>query len=112
MVSASGFYVERVLVPTLRPGDIVIMDNLGSHKSKAVRQAIRAVGARLLFLPKYSPDLNPIPIEQLFSKLNHWLRKARKRSTDDLCNALGDILNSIAPSECRNYIVNAGYEPV
>jgi transposase len=103
-------YVERVLVPTLRPGDIVILDNLGSHKSKAVRQAIRAVGARLLFLPKYSPDLNPI--EQLFSKLKHWLRKAGKRSADDLCNALGDILNSIAPSECRNYIVNAGYEPV
>jgi transposase len=67
-------YVEQVLVPTLKPSDIVIMDNLGSHKSKAVRTAIRAVGAKLLFLPKYSPDLNPI--EQLFSKIKHWLRDA------------------------------------
>ena len=73
-------YVERVLVPTLRPGDIVFMDNLGSHKSAAVRQAIRAAGARLFFLPKYSPDLNPI--EMLFSKLKHWLRKAAARTQD------------------------------
>ena len=71
-------YVEKVLVPTLRPGDIVVMDNLGSHKGKAVRAAIKAAGARLFFLPKYSPDLNPI--EQLFAKLKHWLRKAAQRS--------------------------------
>ena len=70
-------YVDKVLVPTLRQGDIVVMDNLGSHKSKAVRRAIRAAGARLLFLPKYSPDLNPI--EQLFDKLKHWLRRAAGR---------------------------------
>src|SRR5438046_6916368 len=66
-------YVEKVLVPTLRPGDIVIMDNLGSHKAKAVRQLVRAAGAKLFFLPKYSPDLNPI--EQVFAKLKHLLRK-------------------------------------
>jgi len=71
-------YVESVLAPTLRPGDIVIMDNLGSHKSRAVRHAIRAAGARLFFLPKYSPDLNPI--EQLFAKLKHWLPKAAQRA--------------------------------
>ena len=78
-------YVERVLVPTLRPGDIVVMDNLGSHKSAAVRQAIRAAGARLFFLPKYSPDLNPI--EMLFSKLKHWLRKAAARTQHAVCDA-------------------------
>lgn len=100
-------YVEQVLVPTLRPGDIVIMDNLGSHKGHAVRHAIRAVGARLLFLPKYSPDLNPI--EQLFSKLKHWLRKAAKRTPDDVCLAIGDILDMIPATECSNYFQNAGY---
>ncbi|TAI59527.1 transposase, partial [Bradyrhizobium sp. Leo170] len=73
-------YVEKVLVPTLQPGDIVIMDNLGSHKGNAVRRAIRAAGARLFFLPKYSPDLNPI--EQFFAKLKPWLRKAAKRTTE------------------------------
>jgi putative transposase len=73
-------YVEKVLVPTLRPGDVVIMDNLGSHKGKAVRRAIRAAGARLFFLPKYSADLNPI--EQVFAKLKHLLRKAAARSFD------------------------------
>jgi transposase len=83
-------YVERVLVPTLRPGDIVVMDNLGSHKSAAVRQAIRAAGARLFFLPKYSPDLNPI--EMLFSKLKHWLRKAAARTQDAVCDAIASIL--------------------
>ena len=103
-------YVERVLVPTLKPGDIVIMDNLGSHKGKAVRQAIRAAGARLLFLPKYSPDLNPI--EQFFSKLKHWLREAEKTTVDDLYNALGPILDTVSPSECQNYFRNAGYEPI
>ena len=83
-------YVEKLLVPTLKPGDIVIMDNLGSHKGKAVRQAIRSARARLLFLPKYSPDLNPI--EQVFSKLKHLLRKAAARNTDDICAAIGQLL--------------------
>jgi putative transposase len=101
-------YVEKVLVPTLRPGDIVVMDNLGSHKSKAVRRAIREAGARLFFLPKYSPDLNPI--EQLFAKLKHWLRKAAKRTTDDVCRALGEILETVTSLECRNYFIEAGYK--
>ncbi|RWE98862.1 MAG: IS630 family transposase [Mesorhizobium sp.] len=88
-------YVEKVLAPTLQPGDIVIMDNLGSHKGKAVRRAIRAAGARLFFLPKYSPDLNPI--EQLFSKLKHWLRKAASRTVQTVCDAIGQILNPSHP---------------
>jgi transposase len=100
-------YVEQVLVPTLRPGDVVVMDNLGSHKSKAVRNAIRQAGAHLLFLPKYSPDLNPI--EQLFAKLKHCLRKAAKRSSDTVCDAIGQILDAVSPAECRNYFSNAGY---
>jgi putative transposase len=100
-------YVEQVLVPTLKPGDIVIMDNLGSHRAKAVRAAIRAAGARLLFLPKYSPDLNPI--EQVFAKLKHWLRKAARRSQEGVCNAIGDILDTITAQECRNYFNNSGY---
>ncbi len=100
-------YVEQVLVPTLKPGDIVVMDNLGSHKSKAVRQAIRATGARLLFLPKYSPDLNPI--EQLFGKLKHHLRKAAKRTYGAVCDAIGEILPTVSATECQNYLVNAGY---
>lgn len=100
-------YVERLLLPTLKPGDIVIMDNLGSHKSKAVRQAIRAAKARLLFLPKYSPDLNPI--EQVFSKLKHSLRKAAARSPDDICEAIRQTLLTYTPDECANYFKNAGY---
>jgi putative transposase len=100
-------YVEKVLVPTLRPGDIVIMDNLGSHKSKAVRRAIRQAGARLFFLPKYSPDLNPI--EQFFAKLKHWLRKAAGRTTDAVYEAIGPILDSVTSAECANYFANAGY---
>jgi putative transposase len=79
----------------------------GSHKSKAVRRAIRAAGARLLFLPKYSPDLNPI--EQLFSKLKHWLRKAAGRTADAVCNALGPILETVTPHECSRYFDHAGY---
>jgi transposase len=100
-------YVDQLLVPTLKPGDIVVMDNLGSHKGKAVRQAIRAAGAKLLFLPKYSPDLNPI--EQLFSKLKHWLRHAAERTYDTLCKAIGNILPNVSAQECRNYLANAGY---
>ena len=100
-------YVEQVLVPTLRPGDIVIMDNLGSHKGKAVRRLIRAAGANLIFLPKYSPDLNPI--EQVFAKLKHLLRKAAARTVDALCLATGQLLGAFTPDKCANYFRNAGY---
>ena len=100
-------YVEKVLVPTLRPGDIVIMDNLGSHKGKAVRRLIRSAGAKLIFLPKYSPDLNPI--EQVFAKLKHLLRKAAARTLDALCAAIGQLLGAFTPAECANYFQNAGY---
>lgn len=101
-------YVEKVLVPVLRPGDIVIMDNLGSHKGKAVRRAIRATGAKLFFLPKYSPDLNPI--EQLFAKLKHLLRNAAERTVEAVCAAIGQILDAFTPQECTNYFKNAGYD--
>jgi len=100
-------YVEKVLVPTLEPGDIVVMDNLGSHKSKAVRRAIRSVGAKLIFLPKYSPDLNPI--EQVFAKLKHFLRKAAPRTPDAVCAAIAQILDAFTPAECANYLANSGY---
>lgn len=103
-------YVEKVLVPTLQPGDIVIMDNLGSHKGRAVRKAIRATGAKLLFLPKYSPDLNPI--EQLFAKLKHLLRKAAARTSDAVCAAIRQILEAFTSQECANYFENAGYASV
>jgi putative transposase len=87
----------------------VILDNLGSHRGKAVRRAIRSAGAKLLFLPKYSPDLNPI--EMLFSKLKHLLRKAAERNADAVCNAIGQILDSLTARECRNYFAQAGYDP-
>lgn len=103
-------YVETELVPTLKAGDIVVMDNLGSHKGKAVRQAIRKVGARLFFLPKYSPDLNPI--EQLFAKIKHWLRHAAARSFDQLLAAMNDILQKVTPTQCKNFLANSGYGPV
>jgi transposase len=101
-------YIEKVLVPTLRHGDIVIMDNLGSHKASAVRRAIRAAGARFFYLPKYSPDLNPI--EQFFSKLKHWLRKAAQRTTEAVYDAIGPILQTVSSTECANYFANAGYD--
>jgi transposase len=100
-------YVEKVLLPTLRPGDIVIMDNLGSHRGKAVRRLIRSAGAKLFFLPKYSPDLNPI--EQAFAKLKHLLRKAAARTGEAICLALGGILQAFTPDECANYFANSGY---
>ena len=100
-------YVEQFLVPTLKPGDIVIFDNLGSHKGKAVRRAIRAAGAKLFFLPPYSPDLNPI--EQLFSKLKAILRKAAASSIKSLWAVIGACLKDFSPSECAAYLVNAGY---
>ena len=100
-------YVEQNLLPCLKSGDIVIMDNLGSHKAVAVRTAIRSAGARLLFLPPYSPDLNPI--EQVFSKLKHTLRKAMGRSIEAVEEAIANTLPEITKQECQAYIVNAGY---
>lgn len=103
-------YVDQQLVPVLRPGDIVVMDNLGSHKSKAVRDAIRAAGARLWFLPPYSPDLNPI--EQTFAKIKHRMRIAQKRTIDETWRQLGTLLSTVTPEECANYFANAGYASV
>ncbi len=103
-------YVEQILVPTLRPGDIVIIDNLGSHKAKRTRQAIRAVGAKLLFLPPYSPDLNPI--EQVFAKLKTLLRKAEERTIEATWRRIGKLLDHFTPAECANYIRNSGYASI
>jgi transposase len=100
-------YVEQMLVPTLAPGDIVVMDNLGSHKSKSVRDAIREAGAKLFFLPPYSPDLNPI--EQMFSKLKHLMRKASERTVTSLWKRIGTLLEAFSPNECANYVANSGY---
>ena len=100
-------YVEQLLAPTLAPGDIVIMDNLGSHKGSAVRRAIRAVGAKLLFLPPYSPDLNPI--EQVFAKLKTLLRKAAARTIEATWRCIGSLLDRFTANECANYLRNAGY---
>ena len=100
-------YVRDLLVPTLSPGDVVIVDNLGSHRGKAVRQAIRQAGAKLIFLPKYSPDLNPI--EQVFSKLKHLLRRAQARSYDGLMTAIAELLDTYTPQECANYLQHSGY---
>jgi len=101
-------YVEHVLVPELRAGDIVIMDNLSSHKGPRVREMIEAAGASLLFLPPYSPDFNPI--ENAFSKLKAHLRKAAERTVDDLWNAIGATIDLFTPAECRNYFKAAGYD--
>jgi transposase len=103
-------YVEQQLVPVLEPGDIVVMDNLGSHKSAAIRQLIRAAGARLWYLPPYSPDLNPI--EQAFSKIKHWMRLAQKRTIDETWRHVGHLVSTIQPHECANYLANAGYASV
>lgn len=100
-------YIENVLVPTLQPGEIVLMDNLGSHKGQKVRHAIRTAGAKLLFLPKYSPDLNPI--EQVFAKVKHLLREAAPRTVPALTAAIGNALDAFTPQECANYFANAGY---
>lgn len=100
-------YVEQFLVPTLSPGDVVIMDNLSSHKRPAVRQAIRRAGARLLFLPPYSPDLNPI--EQIFAKLKHLMRKAAERTHEATWRRVGTLLECFSPDECANYLRNSGY---
>jgi transposase len=103
-------YVEQQLAPVLKPGDIVVMDNLGSHKSTAVRQMIMAAGARLGFLPPYSPDLNPI--EQAFAKIKHWMRDAQKRTIEDTWRHIGHLVSTIEPKECANYLENAGYASV
>ena len=103
-------YVEQVLVPTLSPGDIVVMDNLPAHKSACVRTAIEAAGASLRYLPPYSPDFNPI--EQAFSKLKALLRKTAARTIPDLWAAIADALSAFSPRECANDFHAAGYEPV
>jgi transposase len=100
-------YVEQVLAPTLRPGDIVLLDNLASHKIAGIREAIAAEGAELLYLPPYSPDLNPI--EQAFAKCKAALRKAAERTRDALWQAIGRTLDRYSPAECRNFFNHAGY---
>jgi transposase len=100
-------YVEQVLVPALKPGDIVVMDNLTSHKVEGVRALIEAAGCELRFLPPYSPDLNPI--EQAFAKLKTLLRKAEARTVETLWNAIGQLIERITPNECRNLFRNSGY---
>lgn len=102
-------YVEKVLVPDLRPGDIVIMDNLSSHKGPRVRAKIEAAGAELHFLPPYSPDFNPI--ENAFAKLKAMLRKAAERTVEGLWDAIGRIIDTFTPDECANYFAAAGYDP-
>lgn len=103
-------YVENVLTPELKPGDVVIMDNLSSHKGPRVRDMIEAVGARILFLPPYSPDCNPI--ENAFAKLKAHLRKAAARTVDALWNAIGRLIHLFTPAECRNYFNAAGYDTI
>ncbi len=102
-------YVEQILCPTLRAGDVVIMDNLPAHKSAAVRAAITATGARLLLLPPYSPDFNPI--ENAFAKLKALLRKAAARTKQARWQTIGQLLDEFPPDECANYFTAAGYEP-
>jgi transposase len=102
-------YIDQVLVPELRPGDIVVMDNLGSHKRPSIRAAIEAAGANLLYLPPYSPNFNPI--ENAFAKLKALLRKAAERTVDGLWNAIGRISQIFSPVECANYFSAAGYDP-
>ena len=103
-------WVQTQLAPTLSAGDIVIIDNLGSHKGKAAREAIRSRGAHLLFLPPYSPDLNPI--EQVFAKLKHLMRKAQSRDVRATWRKVGQLLDLFTPQECANYLANSGYGSV
>jgi transposase len=111
-INARAFqaYVDQVLVPELKPGDIVVMDNLGSHKGPNVRRAIEAAGADLLYLPPYSPDFNPI--ENAFSKFKALLRKAAERTVEGLWNTIGCLIDLFTPDECANYFAAAGYEPI
>lgn len=101
-------YVARILVPDLRAGDVVVMDNLSSHKGPRVREMIEAAGARLLYLPPYSPDFNPI--ENAFAKLKALLRKAAERTVEGLWTTIGQLLDAFTPDECRNYLAAAGYD--
>jgi len=100
-------YTRHFLAPALRPGDLVVLDNLSSHKVPGVRKAIESAGASVLYLPPYSPELNPI--ERLFAKLKALLRKAAKRTSDGLWNEIGAILKTLAPRECANYFASCGY---
>jgi transposase len=111
-INAASFraYVEQALVPTLKADDIVVLDNLGSHKGKSIRRAIRAKGARLLFLPPYSPDLNPI--EQVFTKLEHFMREATERTVEDTWRRAGALLQRFSSDECAAYFRNASYASV
>jgi transposase len=102
-------YAEKVLVPELSPGDVVVMDNLSSHKGPNVRALIEKAGAILLYLPPYSPDFNPI--ENAFAKLKALLRKAAERTIEGLWKEIGRLLETFTPSECANYFAAAGYEP-
>jgi len=101
-------YIEKVLVPALRPGDVVILDNLSSHKGPRVRALIEAAGAKLLYLPPYSPDFNPI--ENAFAKLKALLRKAAERTVEGLWTAIGRLVDVFTPTECANYFAAAGYD--
>jgi transposase len=100
-------YVEKVLVPELQPGDVVVLDNLAAHKVAGVREAIHAAGAGLLYLPPYSPDLNPI--ERFFAKLKTLLRKVAARTRETLWDTIGQLLHTLEPDECRNYLRSCGY---
>ena len=102
-------YVEQFLVPTLKAGDVVIMDNLPAHKVTGIKQAIEEVGAKLMYLPPYSPDLNPI--EMMFSKLKALLRKASERTIEGLWSTIANLLDEFPPNECQNYFAHAGYKP-
>ena len=102
-------YVQQHLTPNLRRHDIVVMDNLSSHKVKGVREAIEAVGAKVVYLPPYSPDLNPI--EQVFAKLKAHLRKHKERNVTNLWNRIGSLIDHFPPGECANYFRNCGYRP-
>ncbi len=103
-------WVEQFLIPTLEPGTIVVLDNLGSHKDSRVRKMLKAAGSRLFFLPQYSPDLNPI--EEMFSKLKRLLRKANERTVDATTQRIGNLLEQFSPEECANYIRGAGYASI
>ena len=100
-------YTQQCLAPALRPGDIVVMDNLSSHKALGIRQAIEAVGADLWYLPPYSPDFNPI--EKLWSKVKAWLRRIGAKTFDTLTDAIADALRNVHTNECNNYFKSCGY---
>ena len=102
--------MEQLLAPALQPGDVIVLDNLPAHKAGGVEAAIRPAGASLLYLPAYSPDLNPI--EQVFAKLKALLRRAAVRTKDTLWATIGTLLDAFTPDECVNYLANCGYEPV